>query len=139
MTTFTKSYGNNTHALACRCQEWRRPTDLDQHTYKENGPSLGRRRPHFIENDASSRTGLSGLHILLHLPDGTDTCGTVRAAAAAGLRLADLDDYRTKRSAERALVLGYGNISDTEIPPAVTLLREALRSPVESAAWSGVS
>ena len=61
------------------------------------------------------------------------------AAAAAGLRLADLDDYRTKRSAERALVLGYGNISDTEIPPAVTLLREALRSPVESAAWSGVS
>ena len=27
---------------------------------------------------------------------------------------------------------GYGNISDTEIPPAVALLREALRSPTSS-------
>jgi GntR family transcriptional regulator/MocR family aminotransferase len=72
----------------------------------------------------------AGLHILLHLPDGADTRAVVRAAAAAGLRLADLDDYRTQRSAERALVLGYGNISDTEIPPAVALLREALRSAV---------
>ena len=70
----------------------------------------------------------AGLHILLHLPDGADTRGAVRAAAAAGLRLADLDDYRVQRSAERALVLGYGNISDTEIPPAVALLRKALRS-----------
>jgi len=68
----------------------------------------------------------AGLHILLHLPDRTDTHATVRAAAAAGLRLADLDDYRVQHSAERALVLGYGNISDPDIPPAVTLLRETL-------------
>jgi GntR family transcriptional regulator / MocR family aminotransferase len=72
----------------------------------------------------------AGLHILLHLPDGADTRGAVRAAGAARLRLADVDDYRVQRSAERALVLGYGNISDTEIPPAVALLREALRSAV---------
>lgn len=69
----------------------------------------------------------AGLHILLHLPDGTDTRRVVRVAAAAGLSVSDLDDYRTKRTADRALVLGYGNISDTEIPPAVTLLRDALR------------
>jgi GntR family transcriptional regulator/MocR family aminotransferase len=69
----------------------------------------------------------AGLHILLHLPDGTDTRGAVHTAAAAGLRLADLDDYRVTPSAERALVLGYGNISDTEIPSAVALLRDALR------------
>ncbi|ONI91758.1 GntR family transcriptional regulator [Saccharothrix sp. ALI-22-I] len=75
----------------------------------------------------------AGLHILLHLPDGADTRTVVRAAADAGLRLADLDDYRTKQSAERALVLGYGNISDTEIPPALALLREALRSPATQA------
>jgi GntR family transcriptional regulator/MocR family aminotransferase len=74
----------------------------------------------------------AGLHILLHLPDGTDTRGAVQAAAAAGLRLADLDDYRAHRSAQPALVLGYGNISDTEIPPAVALLREVLRSPTSS-------
>jgi GntR family transcriptional regulator/MocR family aminotransferase len=71
----------------------------------------------------------AGLHILLQLPDGTDTRGTVRAAAGFGLRLADLDDYRAQRPAEPALVLGYGNISDSEISPAVALLREALRAP----------
>jgi GntR family transcriptional regulator/MocR family aminotransferase len=69
----------------------------------------------------------AGLHILLHLPDGADTRAAVRAAAAAGLRVADLDDYRTNRTADRALVLGYGNISDTEIPAAVAILGEALR------------
>lgn len=74
----------------------------------------------------------AGLHVLLHLPDGADPRGTVRAAAAAGLRLADLDDYRAPRPTEPALVLGYGNISDTEIPPAITILRDALRSPATS-------
>ncbi|OKI27246.1 GntR family transcriptional regulator [Saccharothrix sp. CB00851] len=68
----------------------------------------------------------AGLHVLLHLPDGTDTRRTVRAAAAAGLRLADLDDYRVTPSPGRALVLGYGNIGDTEIPAAVALLGEVL-------------
>jgi GntR family transcriptional regulator / MocR family aminotransferase len=68
----------------------------------------------------------AGLHILLHLPDGTDTRRAVRAAAAAGLRLTDLDDYRVTRSTASALVLGYGNINDTEIAPAVALLREVL-------------
>ncbi|MEU4448995.1 PLP-dependent aminotransferase family protein [Actinosynnema sp. NPDC050801] len=71
----------------------------------------------------------AGLHVLLHLPDGTDTRHAVRTAAAAGLRLVDLDDYRTRRSPGRALVLGYGNIGDTEIPPAVALLRDALAAP----------
>ena len=70
----------------------------------------------------------AGLHVLLHLPDDTDTRRTVRIAASAGLRLADLDDYRTEQSTGRALVIGYGNIGDTEIPAAVALLREALRS-----------
>ncbi|MEU3460801.1 PLP-dependent aminotransferase family protein [Streptomyces sp. NPDC006733] len=70
----------------------------------------------------------AGLHLLLHLPDGTDARAAVQAATAAGLRLADLDTYRTAPSPQRALVLGYGNINDTEIPPAVALLTEALRS-----------
>ena len=69
----------------------------------------------------------AGLHILLHLPDATDTSRAVRNAAAAGLSVSDLDDYRTERAPDRALVLGYGNIGDTEIPAAVTLLREVLR------------
>ncbi|XVV07456.1 aminotransferase class I/II-fold pyridoxal phosphate-dependent enzyme [Actinosynnema sp. CA-248983] len=68
----------------------------------------------------------AGLHVLLHLPDDTDTRATVRAAASAGLRLVDLDDYRVQRAPDRALVLGYGNIGDTEIPTAVAVLREIL-------------
>ncbi|MFE2752724.1 PLP-dependent aminotransferase family protein [Actinosynnema sp. NPDC059335] len=87
----------------------------------------------------------AGLHVLLHLPDHVDTPRAVRAAATAGLRLSDLDDYRAEesggpsrtssgdggvaRSAGRALVLGYGNIGDTEIRPAVALLRDALGLP----------
>ncbi|ROP35574.1 PLP-dependent aminotransferase family protein [Saccharothrix texasensis] len=69
----------------------------------------------------------AGLHVLLHLPEDTDTRRTVQAAASAGLRLADLDDYRAGESPGRALVLGYGNIGDTEIPAAVALLRHSLR------------
>jgi GntR family transcriptional regulator/MocR family aminotransferase len=68
----------------------------------------------------------AGLHILLHLPEDTDTGAVVRAAAAAGLSVSDLDDYRTAPSADRALVLGYGNIGDTEIPTAVALLRDSI-------------
>ncbi|MFD0969263.1 MocR-like pyridoxine biosynthesis transcription factor PdxR [Plantactinospora endophytica] len=71
----------------------------------------------------------AGLHILLHLPDGTDTDTVVTAAAGSGLRLVDLDAYRSGRSGPPALVLGYGNITDAEIPPAVALLRKALEAP----------
>ncbi|WP_433890645.1 PLP-dependent aminotransferase family protein [Streptomyces sp. CA-111067] len=69
----------------------------------------------------------AGLHVLLHLPPGADPRATVRAAAAAGLRLSDLDDYRVAPSPDPALVLGYGNLTDPEIGPAVALLRDALR------------
>ncbi|MEE6260209.1 MocR-like pyridoxine biosynthesis transcription factor PdxR [Plantactinospora sonchi] len=69
----------------------------------------------------------AGLHILLHLPDGTDTARVVADAAAAGLRLADLDTYRSGRAGSPALVIGYGNVGDAEIAPAVALLRSTLR------------
>ncbi|MFI9011069.1 PLP-dependent aminotransferase family protein [Actinosynnema sp. NPDC053489] len=80
---------------------------------------------------ASASGTAAGLHVLLHLPDDVDTAATVRAAASAGLRLADLDDYRVHRGPGRALVLGYGNLGDTEVPAAVELLRESLRPPID--------
>jgi GntR family transcriptional regulator/MocR family aminotransferase len=70
----------------------------------------------------------AGLHLLLHLPAGTDTHRAVRSAAAEGLRLADLDDYRASPAADRALVLGYGNLGDTDVAPAVGLLAQVLRA-----------
>jgi GntR family transcriptional regulator/MocR family aminotransferase len=72
----------------------------------------------------------AGLHILLHLPAHTDTSAVVHAAAAKGLSVSDLDDYRTEPSKDRALVLGYGNIGDTEIPTAVTLLRDSIQDSI---------
>ncbi|MFC7616905.1 aminotransferase class I/II-fold pyridoxal phosphate-dependent enzyme [Actinokineospora soli] len=68
----------------------------------------------------------AGLHVLLHLPDGTDTRAVVRAAASAGVDVSDLDDYRVEPSPGRALVLGYGNIADADVRPAVALLSAAL-------------
>jgi len=68
----------------------------------------------------------AGLHVVLHLPPGTDSQAVVRRAARAGLHLADLAAYDHSGSAPPALVLGYGNITDGEIPPAVGLLRAAL-------------
>ncbi|WP_089254315.1 PLP-dependent aminotransferase family protein [Asanoa hainanensis] len=70
----------------------------------------------------------AGLHVLLHLPTGTDAGAVVRTAARAGLSLMALDDYRADRPATPTpvLVLGYGNLADVEIAPAVAALRKTL-------------
>ncbi|MEH1125331.1 MocR-like pyridoxine biosynthesis transcription factor PdxR [Micromonospora sp. CPCC 206061] len=68
----------------------------------------------------------AGLHLLLHLPAGTDTAAAVRKAAVAGLRLMDLSAYWSSRRETPALVIGYGNITDADIPAAVNLLADVL-------------
>ncbi|WP_204082961.1 PLP-dependent aminotransferase family protein [Asanoa ishikariensis] len=70
----------------------------------------------------------AGLHVLLHLPAGTDAGAVVQSAARAGLSLMALDDYRAERPATPTpvLVLGYGNLADGEIAPAVATLRTTL-------------
>ncbi|HYN93574.1 MAG TPA: PLP-dependent aminotransferase family protein [Pilimelia sp.] len=65
----------------------------------------------------------AGLHIVLHLPAGTDAAAVVRRAAAGGLTVMDLAAYGTGGP---ALVLGYGNIPDAQLPAAVAVLRAAL-------------
>ena len=68
-------------------------------------------------------TGVAaGLHLLLHLPGTPDTTSLVRRAAAEGLRLVDLDTYRGTPERDSTLVLGYGNLADSAVGPAVTLL-----------------
>ncbi|MEV6008166.1 PLP-dependent aminotransferase family protein [Streptomyces sp. NPDC051976] len=70
----------------------------------------------------------AGLHVLLHLPPGTDLPATVRAATSHGLRLTPLTAYTSHpTSAPTALVLGYGNLPDADVPAAIRLLRDALR------------
>ncbi|GGZ10487.1 hypothetical protein GCM10010327_46530 [Streptomyces nitrosporeus] len=101
------------HLRAAR-QRFRSRRDLLVHTLADRVPQ-GR----------ASGTA-AGPHILPYLPDGTGTHAAVRATSSAGLRLTDLDACRLAGSGGPALVLGYGTISDTETPPAVALLGEAL-------------
>ncbi|MDQ7805148.1 PLP-dependent aminotransferase family protein [Amycolatopsis sp. A133] len=65
----------------------------------------------------------AGLHLVLHLD--RDAAAVVRKAKAAGVKVADLDDYRSAPG-EPALVLGYGNLADTGVDAAARLLREAM-------------
>lgn len=67
----------------------------------------------------------AGLHLVLDLDEGADAAAVVRRARANGLRVADLDDYRTTPG-EPGLVLGYGNLADSSVATAARLLREAI-------------
>ena len=70
----------------------------------------------------------AGLHILLHLPAGTDAAAVVRRAAAARVRVANLDTYRFRPLTEApGLVLGYGNLADHQVDDAVGRLATAVR------------
>jgi GntR family transcriptional regulator / MocR family aminotransferase len=71
----------------------------------------------------------AGLHMLMHLPVGTDAAAATRLALAAGVRVANLDVYRfSPIPHEPGLVLGYGNLADHQVEPAVARLELAIRS-----------
>jgi GntR family transcriptional regulator/MocR family aminotransferase len=73
-------------------------------------------------------TGVAaGLHLLLHLDSAAPDL--VRRAAAAGLHLVDRSAYQAEPSeaGHGTLVLGYGNLADSAVLPAVALLAELLR------------
>ena len=70
----------------------------------------------------------AGLHLLVHLDGAVDCAGVVARAAAAGVRVANLDTYRVRDDAiGPGLVLGYGNLADGQVEEAVTLLAAAAR------------
>ncbi|MEU8419115.1 PLP-dependent aminotransferase family protein [Amycolatopsis japonica] len=69
----------------------------------------------------------AGLHLVLELPGGS-AAAVVQRAAAKGLRVADLGDYRVAPG-EPGLVLGYGNLADGSVGTAARLLREAIAHP----------
>ena len=71
----------------------------------------------------------AGLHLLLEFPDSPalDAPAVVRRAADLGLELASARQYRvTNTTLDSALVLGYGNLRDTDVPVAVARLAGAL-------------
>jgi GntR family transcriptional regulator / MocR family aminotransferase len=73
-------------------------------------------------------TGIAaGLHLVLELDPSTPAATVVADAAARGVRVADLDAYRLRADLEApALVLGYGNLPDGAVAPAVSRLAAAV-------------
>ena len=66
----------------------------------------------------------AGLHLVLHLPAGVQASAMVRDAEKRGVHVVDLDTYRAGSAGPPALVLGYGNITDGQIPDAVSVLAD---------------
>jgi GntR family transcriptional regulator/MocR family aminotransferase len=95
-----------------------------------------RRRDRLVDGLAERLPGArllgvaAGLHLLVRLEGGMDAAAVVAGAAAAGVRVADLDTYQARAAVGPGLVLGYGNLADGQVEDAVILLAaaaEALR------------
>ncbi|MEV6909002.1 hypothetical protein [Amycolatopsis sp. NPDC051071] len=87
---------------------------------------MPRRIDEYAARPALGLSGIAaGLHLVLDLRDDAGAADVVRRAAAKGLRVADLDDYRATPSTP-GLVLGYGNLADGSVGTAARLLREAI-------------
>ena len=80
--------------------------------------AIGRHLPGCTVSGAAA-----GLHVLVSLPPGVKGAAVVEAAAAAGIRLKDLQECRmTPDPAGEGVVLGYGNLSESAIEVAVAEL-----------------
>jgi GntR family transcriptional regulator/MocR family aminotransferase len=68
----------------------------------------------------------AGLHLVVHLPPGTDELAVLGAARSRGLGLSGISEHRVKPGPP-ALLLGYGRLAEPAIEPAVRLLADSLR------------
>jgi GntR family transcriptional regulator/MocR family aminotransferase len=66
----------------------------------------------------------AGLHLTLTYPAGVDTTLLVAAARDAGTRIVPLAEYRVRAQGD-GIVLGYGNIADNDVAPAIRSLAAA--------------
>ncbi len=74
-------------------------------------------------------TGLAaGFHAVAHLPTAADELAVVAAARARLVGLHPMADYRATRAvAPPQLVLGFGNVSERAIEPAISAVADLLR------------
>jgi GntR family transcriptional regulator/MocR family aminotransferase len=80
-------------------------------------------------------TGVAaGLHLLLHLPPRVSASAVVSAGSTRGLKLIPLAAYchTPVEAGDAALVLGYGDLADSEVGTAVSLLRESVHATMGS-------
>jgi GntR family transcriptional regulator/MocR family aminotransferase len=69
----------------------------------------------------------AGIHLVAHLPPGTDEHEVVEAARARGIGLQGLGEHRM-RPGPPALLLGYGRVAEPSIEPGVRELAAAVGS-----------
>jgi GntR family transcriptional regulator / MocR family aminotransferase len=69
----------------------------------------------------------AGLHLVVHLPAGTDEQAVLDAARTRGLGLSGISEHRVEPGPP-ALLLGYGRLPEPAIEAAVRLLADSLRS-----------
>jgi len=71
---------------------------------------------------------VSGLDLLLELPDGASADAVVAAAPSRSMHLCDVNGLRFRPDpASRTLLLGYGNLSDSVIEEAAAALADLIR------------
>jgi GntR family transcriptional regulator/MocR family aminotransferase len=69
----------------------------------------------------------AGLHLVVHLPAGTDEQAVLDAARSRGLGLSGISEHRVEPGPP-ALLLGYGRLPEPAVEPAVRLLADSLRA-----------
>jgi hypothetical protein len=80
----------------------------------------------------------AGVAGLVQLDGAVDGAAVVARAAAAGVRVANLDTYRVGDTAVGpGLVLGYGNLADGQVEEAVALLATAVTEAKGAVTSSG--
>jgi GntR family transcriptional regulator/MocR family aminotransferase len=67
----------------------------------------------------------AGLHLVAHLPPGTDELAVLRTARGRGIGLQGLAEHRLLEGPP-ALLLGYGRIAEPAIEPGVRELAVAV-------------
>ena len=68
----------------------------------------------------------AGLHLVVHLPAGTDERAVLDVARSRGLGLSGISEHRVEPGPP-ALLLGYGRLPEPAVEPAVRLLADSLR------------
>ena len=68
----------------------------------------------------------AGLHLVVHLPAGTDEQAVLDSARSRGLGLSGISEHRVEPGPP-ALLLGYGRLPEPAIEAAVRLLADSLR------------
>ncbi len=68
----------------------------------------------------------AGLHLVMHLPDGTDDVGIVLAARALGISIRPLSRYYAGGGGRAGLLFGYAGVPDERIKPAFRTLVPAI-------------